>query len=120
MQDSPTAQEATKLENDTNSRTNRFFTPPTYTIKQIHDAIPAHCFQRNTLLSASYVLRDFFFVAVLFCISTQISNLPSHFLRVSSWGVYSFCQGLVFTGLWELAHECGQFVISFSLSPETR
>ncbi|TVY92850.1 Delta(12) fatty acid desaturase [Lachnellula willkommii] len=112
MHDSTAAQKATNTDNDTNLPTERFFTPPTYTMKQIHDAIPAHCFQRNTLLSAAYVLRDFFLIAVLFYLSTQISNLPSHFLRTSGWWLYSFCQGLVFTGLWELAHECGHGALS--------
>jgi omega-6 fatty acid desaturase (delta-12 desaturase) len=89
-----------------------FFTPPTYTMKEIHDAIPPHCFQRNTLLSLFYILRDYFFIGLLFSVATQIPLLPSHALRVSAWIAYSAIQGLLFTGVWELAHECGHGALS--------
>jgi omega-6 fatty acid desaturase / acyl-lipid omega-6 desaturase (Delta-12 desaturase) len=89
-----------------------FFTPPTYTMKEIHDAIPPHCFQRNTLLSFFYILRDFLFIGILFGLATQIPFLPTHPLRVSAWVAYSIIQGLLFTGVWELAHECGHGALS--------
>ncbi|KAH6712203.1 oleate delta-12 desaturase [Leptodontidium sp. MPI-SDFR-AT-0119] len=81
-------------------------------MKQIHDAIPPHCFQRKTLLSVSYILRDAVFVAALASLGAQISSIPSLRLRVMSWVIYTFLQGLVFTGLWELAHECGHQALS--------
>lgn len=99
---------------EASAETKPFFTPPMYTMKEIHNAIPAHCFDRNTLLSLSYVLRDFFYVAILMGLATQIPLLPTHSLRVVAWTVYSFCQGLVFTGLWEIAHECGHGALSKS------
>ncbi len=89
-----------------------FFTPPTYTMKQIHDAIPVHCFQRNTLLSLSYVLRDFLSIGILFGLATQIPQLPTHSIRICAWIAYSVTQGLLFTGVWELAHECGHGALS--------
>jgi omega-6 fatty acid desaturase (delta-12 desaturase) len=89
-----------------------FFTPPTYTMKDIHDAIPPHCFQRNTPLSLFYILRDFLFIGILFGLATQIPFLPTHALRVSAWVTYSTVQGLLFTGAWELAHECGHGALS--------
>lgn len=89
-----------------------FFTPPTYTMKEIRDAIPAHCFERDTLRSLSYVLRDLAFVAILLAIGTQIPLLQFKPLRVVAWAVYAFCQALVCTGLWELAHECGHGALS--------
>jgi omega-6 fatty acid desaturase (delta-12 desaturase) len=89
------------------------FTPPEYTMKEIHDAIPAHCFRPNTLLSLGYVLRDFFFVA---CLATTaayiIPNIQDQYMQTMAWGIYAFCQGLIFTGLWELAHECGHGALS--------
>ncbi|KAN0083652.1 Fatty acid desaturase domain containing protein [Elaphomyces granulatus] len=108
MEESPPA--AKKAEET--AETKPFFTPPTYTMKEIHDAIPAHCFERNTLLSLCYVLQDLTFVAILMGLATQIPLLPTHSLRVVAWAVYSFCQGLIFTGLWELAHECGHGALS--------
>jgi hypothetical protein len=95
-----------------NGETKPFFTPPTYNMKDIHDAIPAHCWERNTLLSLSYVLRDFLFVAILMGLASHIQRLPTPYLRVVAWATYAFCQGLVFTGLWELAHECGHRALS--------
>jgi omega-6 fatty acid desaturase (delta-12 desaturase) len=89
-----------------------FFIPPTYSMKEIHDAIPPHCFQRNTLISLSYIVRDFLFIFTLATIATQIPHISSYCLRFIAWAVYTFCQGLVFTGLWELAHECGHQALS--------
>ncbi|TVY47676.1 Delta(12) fatty acid desaturase [Lachnellula occidentalis] len=94
------------------SQIKRFFTPPTYTIKEIHDAIPAHCFRRNTLLSLSYILRDLCFVCILSGLAAEIHLLPASSLRSLAWVLYTFAQGLVFTGLWEMAHECGHGALS--------
>jgi hypothetical protein len=55
--------------------------PPDYTMKEIYDAIPPHCFRPNTLLSLGYVLRDFAFVATLALAATQIPSLPFPHLR---------------------------------------
>jgi omega-6 fatty acid desaturase (delta-12 desaturase) len=84
------------------------FTPPEYTIKDVHDAIPPHCFRPNTLLSIYYILRDVAIVISLAYIAvTQFPAIQNQSLRTLAWTIYSFCQGLIFTGLWELAHECG-------------
>ncbi|CZS97001.1 related to Delta(12) fatty acid desaturase [Rhynchosporium agropyri] len=88
------------------------FVPPTYTMKEIYDAIPSHCLHPNTLLSLFYVLRDFCYVATLMCLATQIHHLPNANLQTAAWATYAFLQGLVFTGLWELAHECGHGALS--------
>jgi hypothetical protein len=89
------------------------FSPPEYTIKQVHDAIPAHCFQPSTLISLYYVLRDVSLVIILGTIAaTQFPRIPNQHLRTLAWTVYSFVQGLVFTGMWELAHECGHGALS--------
>src|ERR1700750_219795 len=89
------------------------FTPPAYTIKQVHDAIPSHCFRPNTLLSIAYVLRDFAIAGFLaYIAATQLPSVQNQYIRTLAWITYSFCQGLVFTGLWELAHECGHGSLS--------
>ena len=89
------------------------FTPPEYTMQEIHSAIPRHCFDRHTLRSLSYVLRDFALVlALVWIAATQIPGIQIPSLRVLAWSTYAFCQGLVFTGLWELAHECGHGALS--------
>jgi omega-6 fatty acid desaturase (delta-12 desaturase) len=103
------ADRAEKIPEDTGK-----WEPPGYTMKEIYDAIPPHCFRPNTLLSLGYVLRDFAFVATLALAATQIPSLPFPHLRHLAWFTYFLLQGLVFTGLWELAHECGHGALSKS------
>ena len=86
------------------------FQIPDITIKQIRDAIPAHCFQRSGLRGLSYVARDLAVLATVFMLFNRFlipENVPSIFLRGLLWAVYTFVQGLFGTGLWVLAHECG-------------
>jgi fatty acid desaturase len=88
-------------------------TPPEYTIKEVHDAIPPHCFRPSTLLSIAYILNDVALVACLGYIAvTQFPGIQNQHLRTLAWATYAFCQGCVFTGLWELAHECGHGALS--------
>lgn len=89
------------------------FTPPQYTMKDIHDAIPAHCFERSTLRSLAYIARDFFYlISLMYIAATQIPRIQNNTAQVLAWITYTFCQGLVFTGLWEIAHECGHGALS--------
>ncbi|KAK9363358.1 fatty acid desaturase-domain-containing protein [Lipomyces starkeyi] len=88
------------------------FEPPEYTIKDILDAIPKHCFDRSLTHSLAYVARDLFYASCLFGLATQIHSIPYLPARVVAWVLYGFCQGLVGTGLWVLAHECGHGAFS--------
>lgn len=86
------------------------FQLPDFTIKQIRDAIPAHCFQRSGAKGLAYVARDITSLAVtfyLFHTFLTAENVPSTPVRAMLWAVYTFIQGLFGTGLWVLAHECG-------------
>ncbi|KAH6703166.1 oleate delta-12 desaturase [Leptodontidium sp. MPI-SDFR-AT-0119] len=96
------------------STSSAMFVPPTYTMKEIYDAIPPHCLHPNTLLSLFYVLRDVFYVVTLICLATQIPQIPNNSIQFAAWALYAFLQGLVFTGLWEIAHECGHGALSKS------
>jgi omega-6 fatty acid desaturase (delta-12 desaturase) len=91
------------------------FELPTYTMKEIHDAIPAHCFQPSTIRSLAYVARDFLYVSILVYCSTYIQYLPNPITRFLGWVAYSVVQGWVFTGIWILAHECGHGAFSKSI-----
>ncbi|RPA97692.1 hypothetical protein L873DRAFT_1828913 [Choiromyces venosus 120613-1] len=94
------------------------FEIPDFTIKQIRDAIPAHCYKSSTLRSLSYVARD------LALVSTNFYAFKFHIIpalaeyhpaaRFATWGVYAFLQGLFGTGVWVLAHECGHGAFSSS------
>ncbi|KAF2454487.1 delta(12) fatty acid desaturase [Lineolata rhizophorae] len=86
------------------------FQIPDFTIKQIRDAIPAHCFERSGLRGLSYVLRDLVLLASTFCLFHNYvtpETIPSMGLRAGLWALYTVLQGLFGTGLWVLAHECG-------------
>ncbi|KAJ2828077.1 hypothetical protein FBU31_003003, partial [Coemansia sp. 'formosensis'] len=41
------------------------FVPPDFTIKELRDCVPKHCFERDTLRSFSYVAYDMCGVAFL-------------------------------------------------------
>ena len=83
---------------------------PDFTIKQIRDAIPAHCFERSAIRGLGYVVRDIVCLASTFYIFHRFvapEYIPSLFLRCVLWAMYTVIQGLFATGLWVLAHECG-------------
>lgn len=91
------------------------FDIPDYTIKQIHDAIPKHCFERSAIRSLGYVARDFAVLASIFYLTNKFNtpdHVPSTALRAVWWAVYSVVQGLFATGVWVLAHECGHQAFS--------
>lgn len=86
------------------------FEIPDYTIKDIHDAIPKHCFERSAVKSFYYVFRDIAQLAITFYLfHTYVTpeNVPNTPARFALWGLYTFLQGLSGTGIWVLAHECG-------------
>ncbi|KAL9120362.1 MAG: hypothetical protein Q9187_003079 [Circinaria calcarea] len=86
------------------------FVLPDVTIKQIRDAIPAHCFERSGARGLAYVARDVASLAATFYLFHNYVTpeyIPSTPTRAVLWAVYTFVQGLFGTGLWVLAHECG-------------
>ena len=86
------------------------FDIPDFTIKEIRDAIPAHCFVRSGARGLMYVARDLACLATTFLLFHHFltpANVPSTPARAVLWAVYAFIQGLFGTGLWVLAHECG-------------
>lgn len=91
------------------------FEVPDYTIKDIHSAIPKHCFERSAITGLYYVFRDLVSLATTFYLfHTYLTpeNVPSTAVRAVLWGVYAFVQGLFGTGIWVLAHECGHQAFS--------
>jgi len=86
------------------------FEVPDFTVNDIRNAIPKHCYERNGLRGLAYVLRDIGSLALVFYVwNTYVTpeNIPSTPARVILWVLYSFIQGLFGTGLWVLSHECG-------------
>jgi fatty acid desaturase len=65
------------------------------------------------LISLSYVARDLAMtVGLVYGALTFIPQLPNVYYRTAAWALYGFVQGLVGTGLWILAHECGHGAFS--------
>lgn len=89
------------------------FDIPEYTMKQIRDAIPVHCYERSALRGLAYVARDVASLACTFYLfRTYVTpeTVPSFPLRFGLWSLYTFIQGCFGTGLWIMAHECGHQV----------
>ncbi|OXV05398.1 hypothetical protein Egran_06835 [Elaphomyces granulatus] len=83
------------------------FEVPSFTMKQIYDAIPNHCFRPSNMRSAAYVVRDLVFTGILLYGAVNIPLISSTPLRALAWSAYAVAQGMVWTGVWILAHECG-------------
>lgn len=83
---------------------------PPFTLKDIKNAIPPHCFERSFLKSTFYLLIDLAMVSALFYLAMKVydSNLP-WYAHVIFWPVYWICQGCVSFGIWIIAHECGHY-----------
>lgn len=93
------------------------FEVPDYTIKDIHDAIPKHCFERSAVRGLYYVFRDLISLGTTFYIfHTYVTPeiVPSKPARAVLWGLYTVLQGFFGTGWWILAHECGHQAFSTS------
>jgi omega-6 fatty acid desaturase (delta-12 desaturase) len=85
---------------------------PDFTIKEIRDAIPAHCFRRDTFKSFTHVLHDFVIIAALAYLASYIDTIPSPAIRMALWPLYWTAQGIVGTGVWVIGHECGHQAFS--------
>jgi len=82
-----------------------------FTIKQLRDVIPAHCFERSLLKSSSYLVADLIGISILLYIGhyfdSNLLNTASWIVALAFWNVMWFVQGAVMTGVWVIAHECG-------------
>lgn len=81
---------------------------PPVTIRDLRNAIPDHCFKPSTLRSFKHVaIHSTLASALAFVAYTCIPAVPFAPLRWALWAAYAYVQGLVFTGIWIIAHECG-------------
>jgi omega-6 fatty acid desaturase (delta-12 desaturase) len=84
---------------------------PSFSLKDIRDSVPQHCFTRSLLTSSYCLLTNLFFCLALFCAATYISYFPIY-ISILLWPAYWFLEGAYMTGLWVLAHECGHQAFS--------
>ncbi|KAF8888760.1 hypothetical protein BD779DRAFT_1672098 [Infundibulicybe gibba] len=73
-------------------------------LKEIRAAIPAKFFVRDTRRGLLY-LAPIIYKGALSPIGAELS-------RWAAWGVYWWFQGLIFTGIWVIGHECGHGAFS--------
>ncbi|QUC23496.1 uncharacterized protein UV8b_07737 [Ustilaginoidea virens] len=76
-------------------------------LQLLRRAVPKHCFQASNTTSALYALRDLAAVCVLSLLLSLVPHVASAPARWALWTLGSFLQGLFFTGIWIVAHECG-------------
>jgi omega-6 fatty acid desaturase / acyl-lipid omega-6 desaturase (Delta-12 desaturase) len=90
---------------------------PNFTMKEIHDAIPHHCFRPSILRGMAYVVRDYFYLgSLIYLTHTYTPMLTSVYLRAIVYGLYTLMAGIIMTGIWIIAHECGHGAFSKSKS----
>ncbi|OWZ47101.1 omega-6 fatty acid desaturase (delta-12 desaturase) [Cryptococcus neoformans c45] len=99
------------------------FIVPNFTIKQLLDAIPAHCYKRSALRSSLYVVQDAVIIAALVYGAFHIDSFLGRFslspvayyaAKFALWSAYWFITGLFGTGIWVIAHEAGHQAYSSS------
>eukprot|EP00210_Caulerpa_lentillifera_P000723 g700.t1 len=90
---------------------------PPFTLRDIKQKIPDHCFDRSTLHSFAYLLFDLSIISLLVYLSSWIDSLPvsPFFHWTIFWPIYWYTCGAIATGVWVIGHECGHG--AFSKSP---
>ena len=77
------------------------------TKRSTRECIPAHCFKRSYTHSLGILAWDLIVVvASIYAVHLANAALPAA-AAPFAWLFYWWYQGLTFTGLWVLAHECG-------------
>lgn len=93
--------------------------PLSLSMREIRAAVPKHCFERSLLRSVGHLLLDLAMITTMgvsvFYLDDYInsSNIESlKYLKLVLWPLYWWWQGVVMTGVWVLAHECGHQAFS--------
>jgi len=103
--------------------------PKSMTTQWIRDQIPAHYFKQNTAKSVYYLCRDLVQSVVTAAVmwyavlplaaaasaaagGNGLATFAAYFV---AWNLYAYVQGLNWTGIWVLAHECGHRAFSPSV-----
>lgn len=99
------------------------FIIPNYTVKQLLDAIPAHCYKRSALRSSLYVVQDLALMGALVYLAYQIDPFLAKFnlstvayvaARFALYSAYILAVSLPGTGFWVIGHEAGHQAFSSS------
>nr|ABU54076.2 omega 3 desaturase O3D-III [Chlorella sp. LKT-2007]API83166.1 omega-3 desaturase [Chlorella vulgaris] len=74
--------------------------PPPFTLADIKNANPAHCFEKDLFRSAAHLALDLGIVFGLAFVANQLNN-------PLVWPLYWFAQGTMFWALFCVGHDCG-------------
>jgi len=101
------------------------FTPMSWTMNEIRSAIPARLHVRNTWKGLCFLARDVLLAIIAWKLASLIdptfqsqsaiqsfSVFGAQVIRWCAWLVYWWFQGLIFTGIWVIGHECGHGAFS--------
>jgi len=82
---------------------------PPFTLKDVKDAIPAHCFKPTLHESFGHLALDLLqFAAAIAAVLFVHEYVKDYFVpRMLLWTAYWAFQGVTGTGIWVIAHECG-------------
>ncbi|PYH57164.1 delta-12 fatty acid desaturas-like protein [Aspergillus niger CBS 101883] len=86
------------------------------TVDDLRRAVPEYCFTPSLFWSCFYLFRDLVYSAILLIALYQLLQTSavrnSSLLYYLTVNVYGVCQGIVWTGLWVIAHDCGHSAFS--------
>lgn len=101
------------------------YKPMPWSLKAIRDAIPPQFFVRDTRRGLLFFSRDVILAAIAWTLATFIdpcfkadatkkffTPIGAELARWAAWCVYWWFQGLIFTGIWVIGHECGHGAFS--------
>nr|AGF90969.1 omega-3 fatty acid desaturase [Chlamydomonas sp. ICE-L] len=74
--------------------------PPPFSLADIRNAIPANCWQKDTLRSVGHLIKDVAIVAGLAVAAFTINAWWA-------WPIYWMAQGTMFWALFVVGHDCG-------------
>ncbi len=84
--------------------------------REVREAIPKHCFSRQTHTSLFYLCRT---VGIQTCVVLMGLSIPLTKEFIPLWIIYAIFSGTTSMGLWVLAHECGHGAFSDNRKLET-
>lgn len=85
---------------------------PQFTLTELKNAIPSHCFERSMVKSFGFLILDIAIItSLIFCAYAlfELQFLSAYFQLL--YPVYWFVQGSFLFGIWVLAHECGELIL---------